>query len=46
MKGIFCEISILFGIGLINYNPEEDWICNYEDFAGTTGWNWGLFNIG
>ena len=39
-------ISILFGLGYINYNPVEDWIQNYHDFDGTTDWTWGLFNIG
>jgi hypothetical protein len=39
-------ISILFGLGFIKYNAEEEWIRNYEDFAGPTDWSWGLFNIG
>ena len=39
-------ISILFGLGFIKYNAEEEWIRNYEDFAGSTDWSWGLFNIG
>jgi hypothetical protein len=38
--------SILFGLGLGNYNAEEEWIRNYEDFARPTDWSWGLFNIG
>jgi hypothetical protein len=39
-------ISILFGLGLINYNAEEEWIRNYEHFYGSTDWSWGLLNIG
>ena len=39
-------ISLLFGLGLVNYNAEEEWIRNYDHFNGSTDWSWGLFNIG
>ena len=38
--------SILFGIGLISYDPEENWFKRYDHFIRETSWTWGLFNIG
>jgi hypothetical protein len=38
--------SILLGLGLGNYNADEDWTNNWGDFEGMKDFGWGLFNIG